>query len=267
MKVAILSNNYSNNDLPTEHGLSIYVEFNGKKILVDTGLSGMFMNNAQRLGIDLSEVDYVFLTHRHFDHVDGMQYLHFNGQRVFVHKNLFNNEYYKLTANGYEFYGVKWNKDNLKGNYTFIYNDTFVQIDKGIYLSGSIPRPHGTLKSLFYEKVNDTLIPDIIDDEQVMIFEQDDGVIVIAGCTHFGIQNLTSLIKDKFPDKKVKALFAGLHINMPCGANESEVISHIAESCLYEKVYALHCTGERAGKMIEEKLSGKHAFVGEVFDF
>lgn len=270
MKIAILSNNYSNSDLPTEWGLSIYVEFNNKKILVDTGLSSMFMENAKKLGIDLSKVDYVFLTHAHFDHTDGLPNFHFNGQKIYMHK--YEREKYRLIPSGYDFNGVKWSKSDLAGKFTLIENDSFLQVDKGIYLSGSIPRPHGTPKNNFFIKDDDKYTPDEIVDEQLIIFEQSpNSIIVISGCTHFGVKNMTDFIKSKFPNKKVTALFAGLHLKSyddDSYSNElNSIVNYLGECDLYEKIYALHCTGEKAGKLIEQKLNGKHTFVGEVFEF
>lgn len=269
MRIAILSNNYSNSDLPTEWGLSIYVEYNNKKILVDTGLSDMFMRNAKRMGIGLSNIDYIFLTHAHFDHTDGLPNLPLNGQKIYMHK--YARGKYRLIPSGYDFNGVGWEKKDLTGKFTLIENESFLKVDKGIYLSGSIPRPHGTPQNNFFIKENDHYSADTIADEQLIIFELNDGLIVISGCTHFGVKNMTDFIRSKFHGKKVKALFAGLHLKSFDDDSYSEelnsIIDYLSKCNLYEKIYALHCTGEKAGKLIEQKLNGKHTFVGEIFEF
>lgn len=265
MKITVLANNFTNCALPSEHGLSLFVEFGEKKILVDTGLSDMFIRNAKKLGIDLSKVDYVFLSHRHFDHVDGMPSFDFSGQKVFVHKNFFN-KFYKLKTDKYEFDGVKWGKDDLQGEFVFVHNDSFTQIDNCIYLSGTVPRPHSTPKNHYFKKIDDEYIADILDDEQVILFEQSDGLVVISGCTHFGIENLTVFIKDKFPNKKVKAFFAALHTAFYKDEEVDRILEHIANAKIYQKIYALHCTGEKAGRLIEEKLGGKLVSVGDIYE-
>ena len=264
-KIAIISNNYSNCDFPTEWGLSIYVEHGGKKMLVDTGCSDMFMRNAQQMNIDLGAVDYIILTHRHFDHVDGMRLFPFSGQKIFVHEDFFG-DFYKFIAGNYKSDKVEWDRSKLNGEHTFIFNDAFTQVCNGIYLSGTVPRPYGTPKNHYFKKDGDDYLPDIVSDEQFVILEQPDGLIIISGCTHFGIENMTVLIRDRFPNKKVKALFAGLHTGLQDGSDVEKVIRHLDECGLYQRVYALHCTGEEVGMAIEKKLGGRHVFVGEVFE-
>ena len=58
MKLTVLMENTAcREDLTAEHGLSLYIEACGKKILFDSGASAAFADNAERLGVDLSQVD------------------------------------------------------------------------------------------------------------------------------------------------------------------------------------------------------------------
>ena len=75
MKWTVLVDNRTNDSaLETEHGLSILVETENHKILLDTGASDLFILNAERLEINLSTVDYVFISHGHSDHAGGLRY-------------------------------------------------------------------------------------------------------------------------------------------------------------------------------------------------
>lgn len=265
MKITVLANDYTNGACPAEHGLSLFVEFNGKKILVDAGPGDTFLSNSLKLGIDLSKVDFIIITHGHYDHTSGFKKFQFGGQKVFVHKNAFKDRY-RLLPEGYDFNGIKWNEKNLAGKTNFILNEKFVEIDKGVFLSGTIPRAKGTPKNNFFEKINGEYLPDIVEDEQLIVFKEKDGLVVVSGCTHFGIENMTDFIKQKFPNQKVKALFAGLHLSKQNDENLEKTIKYFSDNDIYQKIYSLHCTGEKAGRMIEEKLNGKLVSVSETID-
>ena len=72
MKATILIDNRTKGTLAAEWGLSVYVEYRGHRILLDTGASDRFAKNAQALGIDLGAVEFGVLSHAHYDHADGM---------------------------------------------------------------------------------------------------------------------------------------------------------------------------------------------------
>jgi 7,8-dihydropterin-6-yl-methyl-4-(beta-D-ribofuranosyl)aminobenzene 5'-phosphate synthase len=59
--------------LATEHGLALWIEADGMRILFDTGQSGAFTGNAKALGIDLSQADFIVLSHGHYDHTGGLE--------------------------------------------------------------------------------------------------------------------------------------------------------------------------------------------------
>ena len=92
----ILENTTSREDLIPEHGLSLYVETGPRKLLFDTGQSGRFWDNAARLGLDLTRVDTVVLSHGHYDHGGGLgRFLECNKKaRIFVSSQAFGGYYH-----------------------------------------------------------------------------------------------------------------------------------------------------------------------------
>ena len=72
MRATILVDNHAPDGLLAEWGLSILIEQEGRRILLDTGSSGRFLQNAAALGFDLSQVEAAVLSHAHYDHADGM---------------------------------------------------------------------------------------------------------------------------------------------------------------------------------------------------
>ena len=72
LEMTVLIDNLAEAPLVGEWGLSILIDADGKRILLDTGASGLFAQNAERLGIDLGSVDTGVLSHAHYDHADGL---------------------------------------------------------------------------------------------------------------------------------------------------------------------------------------------------
>ena len=73
MKITVLVENSTSCRLYGEHGLSVYIEYDGKKYLLDTGASTLFAKNAKELGISLADIDTAFLSHAHYDHSGGFE--------------------------------------------------------------------------------------------------------------------------------------------------------------------------------------------------
>ena len=86
MKWTVLSDNRSCDDsLETEHGLSVLLETDHHRILMDTGASDVFIRNAEKMGIDLSTVDYVFISHGHSDHAGGLKhFMEINNKAIII---------------------------------------------------------------------------------------------------------------------------------------------------------------------------------------
>ena len=102
MKWTVLSDNRSNNPaLETEHGLSILLTTEQHKILLDTGASDVFIRNAELLGVNLSDVDYVFISHGHSDHAGGLRYFleHNPKAKVIVSPEAMSGKFYSKRGN------------------------------------------------------------------------------------------------------------------------------------------------------------------------
>ena len=134
MKVKVLIENTTNSDLIAEHGLSIYIEFNNKKILLDAGTTSAFMDNASKMNVNIANVDLCVLSHGHYDHSGGFaKYLDtYNDKKIYA-MNTAIEEYYSGSGGHIHEIGIPGNvypayKDN------FIFIDKPVEIFAGIYL-------------------------------------------------------------------------------------------------------------------------------------
>ena len=175
--------------LKTEHGLSFCIEKDSRKILFDTGQSGAFIDNAAQLQIDLADVDYVVLSHGHYDHSGGVRALSelTTGFELIVGQGFFD-EKYGFRNNAYEYLGNNFDEKFLKEKLiTYrVVDQTLTEIVPGVYAVTDFPRIHAdeVINPRFKVLRNDVLEPDPFTDEVLLAVDTPQGLVVVLGCSH-----------------------------------------------------------------------------------
>ncbi|EJP6472297.1 MBL fold metallo-hydrolase [Clostridium sp. L74] len=266
MKLIALIENKSNSELIGEHGLAIYIKYNGKRYLLDTGASDSFINNAFKLGIDLSMVDAAILSHGHYDHSGG-----YNG---FFHINKKANVYIREEAKELcygkigpfkRYIGIP---KGILNRYEdrFIYVDKDYKIDEGVWLISHKADNLETKgkKAHMYRMTENGLKPDNFYHEQSLVFDTDDGLVILNSCSHAGIDTIVEEVKDIFKGKKVLAVIGGFHLmgitgtrSMRIKAEEVEALGNRLVQLGVEHIYTCHCTGEPAYKILKKTLGNR----------
>lgn len=247
MKVTSITENTTSKGLHVEHGLSLYIEKDdGQKILFDMGLSGMFVRNAESLGLSIADVDVAVISHGHYDHGGGLKtFLQQNDQAdIYIHKDAFQ-PHYSLRATGLHFIGI--DKDWAENN-RLIFCDKLTEIDSTMTLfadvRGDSCYPFGN-RLLFgpTESLNDDFRH-----EQNLLVAEGDHLILFAGCAHRGIVNIMRKAED-VAGRAPTHVFAGMHL-VKSGlkpADEECFITSLASKLQEYKntmFYTMHCTGE-----------------------
>jgi 7,8-dihydropterin-6-yl-methyl-4-(beta-D-ribofuranosyl)aminobenzene 5'-phosphate synthase len=227
-----------------EHGLSIYIKVGDYQLLFDTGQTDCYLVELKKIGLDKSDLDAVIISHGHYDHINGLLYLDIE-KPVYLHQDAIKPKY-KKEGIKYRYNGVneailKFHKDN------FIFVDYFHEIFENIYVLGRIEtkkyNPNFTLEK------NKNIIDDF-HDEIILIINQDDGLSIFMGCSHFGATNGLLAVKRKFPDKHIKNVIAGMHLKESDEKTISKIINDFHELEI-EYVYPLHCTGALATNLFK----------------
>ena len=162
MKCTVLSDNRScDGRLSTEHGLLILLTTERHKILLDTGASDVFFRNAEQLGIDLSDVDYVFVSHGHSDHAGGLRYfLEHNLQaQVIVSPDAMSGQFFSKRGN---LHSITTEWPEIGNDRLVLINQTF-EITEGIHVIAHIPQKHPMPKgnqNLYVQDTNGNYIHD-----------------------------------------------------------------------------------------------------------
>ena len=267
MKIQVLIDNIAgtcgSRKLFGEWGLSVYVEFEDKRYLLDTGASHLFAKNAGVMGVDLSKVDMGVLSHAHFDHSDGMaKFFALNKTAPFyLRKGAGENCYHTHKLIGcftyHEYIGI--HKGFLKrfaDRIRFAEGD--MQVAPNVYL---VPHKTPCLSAIgerahLSVKENGKYRYDSCDHEQSLVFDTPRGLFVMNSCSHGGADNIVKEIEATFPGKKIYALLGGFHLFR----YKDEVMRAFAERLReldVQKIYTGHCTGDRAFEILHEVLGDR----------
>lgn len=268
MKITVLVENTGPSELKIEHGLSLYIEFNDKKYLLDAGPSDSFFKNAHALSIDLGRVDKAVLSHGHYDHGDGfMVFLNqYKDKVVYGAKNIFD-DYYSGSGGSIHYIGLSSKLKQMKNRFNTISKDT--KIDEKIYLildDVSNTKEIGVQKKL-YKKVDDVLQPDNFDHELSLVFDTPKGLVICNSCSHAGLESIVDNIKKRL-NKPVYAYVGGLH--MKSTKNHIETSSFTEEQiqnlCIFiekniQYVLTGHCTGNVSYDLLKKYLKDRIDFL------
>jgi len=264
MKVITLMDDQSKDtNFFSEHGLCLYLEVNNKKILFDTGKTGLFIKNARRLGVTLETVEMVILSHGHYDHGGGLKdFLKINQKaKIYVVAGAFDPRY-ALRENGDQAYiGLD---PSLKGHNQIIEVHGELQISEGICLFSGVespyPKPMANGNLFAVSDLDGTLVPDHFNHEQNLVITEDESKYLLAGCAHNGICNILEYVVKHYgasPD----FILGGFHLN-----NRQEALcpslDQVDEIGYYllargGTYYTGHCTGETAYKRLKKLMGDK----------
>lgn len=249
--ITLVENTALSPELEAEHGLSLFLETNGRRLLFDMGQSPAFARNAGRLGVDLSAVDTAILSHGHYDHGGGLA--------EFLRQNTAAPVY--LSAFAFEPHRNGRSRDiglspALRdcGRLRFVAADT--DLGDGLSLSpcaGAAPVVPVDSAGLFTCREG-RLLPEDFRHEQYLTAEEGGRRIVFSGCSHRGILNIVHWLR---PDVLIGG-FHFKHLDLQ-KAEHRAVLEDTARRLLDSGAvfYTCHCTGEAAYRFLKERMGDR----------
>jgi 7,8-dihydropterin-6-yl-methyl-4-(beta-D-ribofuranosyl)aminobenzene 5'-phosphate synthase len=262
MKITVLVEDETiDGGLAAEHGLSLYIEFGGKRILFDAGTTSAFTGNADKLGVDLSAVDFAVVSHGHYDHTGGLpDFFAINDSApVYMKREAAGEQFASRDGAGRRYIGVD---RRLFGEHAgrIRYVSGAAEPAPGCHIVAEIPaEPHWVCgdANLFVLE-NEQLVKDAFRHELMLALVEDGGMALITGCSHLGVVNLLRAARKTFPGLPVKAVAGGLHLfgptpdTMNCSEEFLDEVAEELKTCC--AVYAGHCTGRMAFGLLKERL-------------
>ena len=250
MKITVLAENTTcREDLIPEMGFSAFVEVDGKKILFDCGQNDAFIQNAPKLGVDLSDTDFVALSHAHFDHTRGfMKFVEqgYSDYQLLVHRYFFTPKFWDQDVSYYyvgNAFGIEYINRHMIPTAMVSHDTHRLWEDGNVYLISNYKR------SCLFEMMDPVQLQllggeyrvDDFREEMSLVIDTDKGLVVISGCAHCGVINIIETAKERF-GKDVYAFIGGTHLIAADESRAHQTIEYFNDSNI-ALVAPCHCTG------------------------
>jgi 7,8-dihydropterin-6-yl-methyl-4-(beta-D-ribofuranosyl)aminobenzene 5'-phosphate synthase len=248
-------------DLERGWGYSAFVEYDGKRVLFDTGGQyEAFKENINKLKIDLTKLDFVVLSHRHGDHTSGLAYVLEKNPKVIIYAPAETGSFgtpfsapqalqrkVELLPDDLQYFDGKLGKAEVdtpwkNANIKRITETT--EVVPNIFMFRTVSDVKGTLELA----------------EVSMAIKTPKGLAVIVGCSHPGIEKI--LAKASEINSKIYTIAGGLHLVDKSDEVVRQTVTNFKEKWKLERVAAGHCTGHFAQVEIAKVFADKHDHSG-----
>lgn len=250
--------------LLAEWGLSILAEVDGQKILLDAGLGNSTVHNALFLGMDLSTIDKIVLSHSHVDHTGGLRELLGTMRKqveIIAHPDIWAPKYIKRPGEeDYRYIGIPFAREELEGlGASFVLAKEPIWITDHIVTTGEIPMltDYEQIDPILYAREENDFRPDPLRDDRALVIKTDLGLVVITGCAHRGIINTLRHAQELTGVEAIDTVVGGTHL-IRAGAEQLELTIANLQEMGIQRLGVSHCTGAQASIRLAEEF-------GEIF--
>jgi len=229
-----------------EPGWSAYIECDNKNILFDTGYSGVFIKNAEKMGIDLCNLDYIVFSHGHIDHSWGLKYLlelyknnKYKKPTLIANKNVFDE---KINDIG-EQIGIDISEEEVQSFININLTDDCLKITDNLMYLGYINRDFDPNSNIPFgkTKIGGRLQADYILDDTALVYKNDEGIVIITGCSHSGITNIIENSKKATERENIIDIIGGFHLFKNNPEQINNVKDYLQKECI-KTIHPCHCT-------------------------
>ncbi|HOF20193.1 MAG TPA: MBL fold metallo-hydrolase [Bacteroidales bacterium] len=259
IKISVLTDNHAGSFFPAEHGLSYLIEYDGKKILFDTGQSDMFLRNAEKLNAGLDNTDMTVLSHGHFDHGNGLAFL--PGGKLVCHPGCFVR---RFRGQDGTYIGLGMTEEEISSKFDLKTSADPLQISGKIIFLGAIPRitDFESRKTTF--RFEDGTA-DFVEDDSALAVILPEGLFIISGCGHSGIVNTCEYARKITGISKLHGIMGGFHLKTTATPTR-ETIKYLSETGA-KHVFPSHCTELPALAAFYEAFAIRQIKTGDVLVF
>ncbi|MGB3128904.1 MAG: MBL fold metallo-hydrolase [Dehalococcoidia bacterium] len=246
VRITTLSENTAQLGVLAEWGLSILVETENRKVLLDTGMSISAVHNADVLGIDLSTVDTIVLSHSHIDHTGGLRdVLRRTGEvEVVAHPDIWIPKYV-VFGELQRYAGIPFMREELESlGASFKLTKEPYKISDDIMTTGEVAMTtdYEQIDDRLCLKVGDEMIPDPLADDLALVVKTEQGLALITGCAHRGIVNTVRHVQSITNGEYIHTIIGGTHLHVASPERIEKTVAELKELGL-QRLGVSHCTG------------------------
>lgn len=258
MIINILNDNIASGICSAAHGFSWYIQAE-KNILFDAGPGKTAFANAETLGIDPNDNEFIILSHGHWDHGNGLKYL--KGGTLIAHPEIYRK---RLKKSNRQSIGLDMSKDIIENKFDVQLTTKPQQLTESIWFLGEINREN-TWDSGYEDFILENGQPDTVPDDTGLVAKTNQGLVVISGCAHSGITNITLQAMRLFPNVRVHAVMGGFHLKP--GDKRIQPIIEFFKTIDVNQLYPSHCTAPEVICQLKSQIDVRFVKTGNVFRF
>jgi len=266
LRITTLSENTARiGNFLAEWGLSILVETDGVNILLDTGQSISASYNADILGIDLSRIDKIVLSHGHSDHTGGLRRILRRMRKkveIVAHPDMWAVKYSRREGKEDRYIGIPFHRQTLESlGATFNLTTKPIKIADNVMTTGEVPMvtEFEEIDASLFVKEDAGWQRDKLLDDQALIINTEAGLVVILGCAHRGVINTLYHAQQLTGVKQIHTVLGGCHL---ISASEERIWLTIAalRKLGVQRLGLSHCTGLPASSLMAQEFGEKFFF-------